>query len=74
LFLLSSSCLGSNCGRKTSSQIEGFKLNEYKDKIKKKHLSPNKEYFVKLFKDDAFQNVLKNTATTDEGMDVVAQY
>jgi hypothetical protein len=43
-------------------------------KLKRTVLPPTKEYFVKHFEDDTFRNFLKNDATKDGGMVVVAQY
>ncbi len=42
--------------------------------MKRTVLPPTKEYFMKLFEDDTFRNFLKNDATKDGGMDVVAEY
>ncbi len=74
MFSLSSPYLGSNCGRKTWSQIEGFKPDEYKDKIKKKYSSPKYRILRTTFWRWYFPKLLEKNATMDEGMDVVAQY
>ena len=57
--------------------LVGLKTSNPKDsktRLKRTILPPSEEYFVHLFSDNIFRNILKTDATKDDGMNAVAKY